>query len=51
MKDIDEYLKEMKNKNNRVQELQVYLKQWSSISKFDFITFLEFLRAEAVKRG
>ena len=45
--EIDEYLKEMKKKN--VRELQVYLKQWSSIRKFDFVTFLEFLRAEAVK--
>ncbi|MGD0952261.1 MAG: hypothetical protein ABR985_07685 [Methanotrichaceae archaeon] len=47
-KEIDEYLKELKKKN--VQELKVYLKQWSSIRKFDFVTFLEFLMAEADKR-
>ena len=51
-KEIDEYLKEIGKENNRdVRKLQVYLKQWSSIRKFDFVTFLEFLMAEAVLRG
>ena len=50
-KEIDEYLKELGKENNDVRKLQVYLRQWSSIRKFDFVTFLEFLRAEAEKRG
>ena len=51
-KEIEEYLKELGKENNRdVRKLQVYLKQWSSIRKFDFVTFLEFLRAEAEKMG
>ena len=47
-KEINDFLKEM---GEEKREANAYFIQWSSIEKFDYITFLEFLRTEAGKKN
>jgi hypothetical protein len=51
MKSVN-FCRNREKKNNGEEEyLGDYFKKWSSIKKFDFITFLEFLKTEAGKKN